>query len=515
MQEPYDDKWYGVPPAGEKPIPPRGRYIAEILAVIFIEFVLWGLYRYFTAPIYGGFGTWKFYVGHIIAAPTIALGTIMVYWRFYRKERGLPFRFTTKRLFSSILVGLFAAILWRFLEMVVYDSMAVAAGVAISDTRTFYSLLDQTTVGLFLLMTFVQFFVVGPVEELQFRSFVYDQSARVLKNWQALALSSILFGLSHIPIALTVYKMPPWQLFVAEIGWITAGAVFGALYMWSRNIFACMVMHAVGNWQLAVYNISSYYPARVSPGTDVVIGTLTAIVVNSVMIIIFYAIFRFYWRPLMRGEPEVVGRITAFIKKLDDERAPLQRRIAASLSVIVLALVVVLGVAAGAGTPSRAYSHVETKPHFTLEDRINLTERDSGEVYLYEGESFYLLLNSTAESVIKEVKVTVTWMDESDIRRLGRTYQNQPDTMEVELSGPNVTARDFGENPRGGEGRLEVTLTLEDLTIQELEGNYTVQLTVTLTDCGPYVGRLGMFGYVDDGNAFTYSLEVTYLEVKG
>lgn len=515
MQEPYDGKWYGVPPAGERPLPPRGRYVAEILAVIFVEFFLWGLYRYFTAPIYGGFGTWKFYVGHIIAAPTIALGTIMVYWRFYRKERGLPFRFTTKRLFSSIAVGLFGAILWRLLEMVVYDAMAASTGAAAPGTRTFYSLLNQSTVGLFLLMTFVQFFVVGPVEELQFRSFTQDQLARVLKNWQALALSSILFGLSHIPIALTVYKMPPWQLFVAEIGWMTAGAVFGALYIWSRNIFACMVMHAVGNWQLSVYYISSYYPEGVSPATDVVIGTLTAIVVNSIMILIFYAVFRFYWRPQMRGELTAGGRLMEYIRRLDDERTPLRQRVAASAGVIILVLLLVLGVAGAAGTPYGWVPSGGGREGFSLSGMVNVTERSGGEVYLYEGESFILNINSTDERVLKEVRVTVTWTDEPDMRRMGRTYQNQPDTMEVELTGPNVTARDSGANPHGGQGKIELTLNIEDVVITELEGNYTVQLTVTLTDSGPYLGRFGVFGYVDAGNSFTYSLEVTYLETEG
>ncbi|MCD6382917.1 MAG: CPBP family intramembrane metalloprotease [Thermoplasmata archaeon] len=512
MSGEYDEKWYGVPPAGEKPTPPKWRYVGEILAVIFIEFFLWGLYRYYTAPIYGHFGTWKFYVGHIIAAPTIALGPILIYWRYYRRERGLPFRFTTKRLVSSVLVGLFAAIIWRVLEMVVYDSMAVAWGVAEGGTRSFYSLLNQTTASLFLLMTFVQFFIVGPVEELEFRSFVQDQSARVLKNWQALTLSSILFGLSHIPIAITIYKMPAWQLFVAEIGWITAGAVFGALYMWSRNIFACMVMHAVGNWQLSVFYISSNYPGGVNPGVDIIIGTLTAVVVNSIMILLFYAVFRYYWRPLERGELTVGGRLLERLKELDSERTPVKKRVGAIVITTVLTLGVILSIASAAGIPYGTRSHPSGgEGVFSIEKYSETKERVEGSGHLAEGEHYVIELNSTPKKVVKGVRVVLTWKDEDDIRRMGRLYRNQPDKFSVVISGPNSTERDEGSNPRGGEGRIEVNLTVNDGTIVALSGNYTISVTITLEDSGPYVGRFGVFGYLDGENDFSYEMEVTYL----
>ena len=159
---------------------------------------------------------------------------------------------------SGIIIGFIGAIIWRVLEEFLYEGVARAAGGVTLIEFTFWNLLE--TPSMFALMTFVMFFVVGPVEELEFRSFTQDQAARVLTNKQAVIFSSILFGCSHIPIALFVYRLyePSWWFFIGALySWIAAGVTFGVLYMYSRNIWACVVMHGMGNWQLSVFYFTS------------------------------------------------------------------------------------------------------------------------------------------------------------------------------------------------------------------------------------------------------------------
>jgi len=397
-----DKKWYGVPPKGSGPLPGKWRFVGEIFIVILIELVLWGIYRYVSAPFIRPFGSLKFYIVHIIAAPTVHLIPIILYWKLYRKEKGIPFTFTRTRIMSGVMIGLLSAILWRVLQMLTSDTMSGIAGGSEFGTLGFFSLLDTTTVPLFAIMTFVHFCIVGPVEELQFRGFTQDQAARVLPNWQALTFASILFGLSHVPIAITVYKMPIAQLIVAEIGWMTAGAVIGALYMWSRNIYAVIVMHGMANWQLSVFFFQSRATADgMSTMTGVTVGTLTSLIVNAIMIIVFYLIFKYYWEPQRKGSsalsrpfPTVQKRIFAHDYGRRPTGATSVRLVA--FSVVVCGLIMLAAFTVGE-TDFGVLAAISADPsevmvvigHLVLEEE---TVSDSGQ--LNEGDSRTIPFNS-------------------------------------------------------------------------------------------------------------------------
>ena len=139
-----DPKWFGVHPKGDNPLPSRYRYLMEIIVLILIEIGLWWIYRHFTADWFAGFGTYTFYGVHIIAAPTIHIIPILLYWKFIRKERLFykddmengeymsfnfgPFKLTKKRLMTAVLVGLLGGIVWRISEMVVVNGASVVMG---------------------------------------------------------------------------------------------------------------------------------------------------------------------------------------------------------------------------------------------------------------------------------------------------------------------------------------------------------------------------------------------------
>ena len=520
----HDNKWYGVPPKGDSPLPGKWRFVGEIFAVILIEFVLWGIYRYVSAPFISPFGSLKFYIAHIIAAPTVHLIPIILYWKLYRKEKGFPFTFTRTRIMSGVMIGLLSAILWRVLEMLTYDTMSGIAGGSEFGTLGFFSHLDTTTVLLFGIMTFVHFCIVGPVEELQFRGFTQDQAARVLPNWQALVFASVLFGLSHVPIAITVYKMPIEQLIVAEIGWMTAGAVFGALYMWSRNIYAVIVMHGMGNWQLSVFFFQSRATAEgMSTMTDVTVGTLTSLVVNAIMIGVFYLIFKYYWEPqrknstaLTRPFPSVQKRIFAHDYGKRPIKATSVRLVA--FSVVVCGLIMLAAFTVGE-TDYSILSAISAEP---TEERVDLgsyvleEETLTGAEYLNEGNFITIPFSSEEQKYISGITVTLTWTDEPDIQRL-RLYENQPDTFSVELNGANTTAGDSGANPRGGQGEISTTLSIPADDISDIiftDGhNYTVDVLITMVNAENYDARAGAgaVSIVDGGNQYDYEIIIAWL----
>ncbi len=532
----YDDKWYGVPPKGERPLPEKWRfpwgiypppgkwiYLLEILMVIGIEFGLWSIYRWLSAPYISPFGSLKFYIAHIIAAPTIHLVPILLYWKFILKERGHPFTFTRTRIMSGVMIGLLSAILWRVLEMLTYDTLSGVAGGSEFGTLGFFSVLDTTTVLLFAIMTFTHFCIVGPVEELQFRGFTQDQAARVLPNWQAVVFASILFGLSHVPIAITVYKMPIEQLIVAEIGWMTAGAVFGALYLWSRNIYAVIIMHGMGNWQLSVFFFQSRATAEgMSTMTDVTVGTLTSLIVNAIMIIVFYLIFKYYWEPQRKQNAAITRPFPIVQKRIfahDYGKRPIKAtsvRLAA-FSVVVCGLIMLAAFTVGE-TDYAMLAAISAEPS---EDMVDISsyvleeETVTGSEYLSEGNFITIPYNSEDEKYISGIAVTLTWTDEPDIQRL-RRYENQPDTFSLELNGPNITASDSGANPRNGEGTISAARSIPSEDIPDIistEGyNYTVDVLITMEKAGNYDARVGagVVSLVDGGNQFDYEIIIAW-----
>ena len=544
VEAPLDPKWYGVPPAGERKVPSRTRYILEITAVLAVEFLLWGIYRALTADFYAGFGTYWFYIGHIIAAPTIHLGPILIYWKFFRKERLWvktdrdenghmsidfgPFKMTRKLLLSAVLVGLFGGIVWRVTEMVVYSGASTVMGGSYMGSLTLFDLFSGGDVGLFFLMTFLMFFIVGPVEEFEFRSFVHDQSARVLPLWAALTFSSIFFGLSHIPIALTVYKMTPVELIFAEISWMTAGAVFGALYMWSRNIFAVIIMHGIGNWQLSVFLWQAKTKGDGLSGNQEMIASLiVSLVANALLIVLFYAINRWYWEPQRRGEPILGGKLIAiqeYMRSHDTGRRPVfaTSGILALTSVLVLAILV--GATTTAGTQNLWLLGPEMAPldddGTDLGSMVDMTSTLSETGSLLEGETYTIPLISEEGQLLKGVSATLTWTDEPDIRRI-RVYENTPDTFSLAINGPNETQEVSGANPDGAEGSITASVDFSPEEIEQMIStsgeNYTISIDIKMVEAGMYLPRagIGAIGLNDVGNSWSCTIELIWLTPPG
>lgn len=536
--EDYEDsKWHGVPPAGERPIKKPLLFILGITLVIVAEIFIWAIYRQLTADFYGQFGTYWFYVGHIIAAPLIHLGPIVLYWKFIRKERIFtksdkengqymainlgPFKMTRKFLLTAVLVGLFGGIIWRFTEMAVSDITGVALGGYTIGTFWIYDIFTGSDFWLFLLMTFVMFFVVGPVEEFEFRSFTHDQAQRVMPKWAALIYSSVFFGFSHIPIALFVYKLSPAELIFAEISWMTAGAVFGALYMWSRNIFACIVMHGIGNWQLSVFFWQSKIKGVGLDDTQyLIVSFVTSIVANAILIVLFYLIHKFYWEPQRNGEAAFGGKLlaiqTAFFKHDNGTKNIGGTAGALSATTVIVLVVLVLGtVIAGIPVNAPATEAESGDPDVfdtTGYSEMEETHSESNEM-LPEGESTIYSFESSAEKVLIGLDVTLTWEDEDEKpgRPTIRRYTNQPDTFSVGVNGANISVEGTDSNVVNQAGTIILNFNIPEANYTAINGEFGVDVTVTMVDAGMWTG-FGILGFTDPGNGYDIQVGLKYLQ---
>jgi membrane protease YdiL (CAAX protease family) len=519
-----DNKWFGVPPVGERPLPPKWIYVLMVFGIMALEIAIWGVYRYFSAPLFVGFGTELFYLVHIIAAPTIHIVPILLFWRYFRKESGLPFVFTKKLIMSGVIVGFGLAIIWRFMEEVSYDVFAGAAGGTVPGTFTFFNLMDSSTITLLALMTFVHFFIVGPVEELEFRSFTQDQASRVLPNWQALIFSSVLFGCSHIPIALFVYQFPPHIFVVAFLGWISAGFVFGVLYIYSRNILACIVMHGMGNWQLSVFYFqSTELIGGMDSFTAVAVGTASSILADAIIIVLILLIHKYYWQPHRRGEPAFGGiflKVQNFIHDHDFNDKSIKSTATILIPFIVLIMMLCMGITAAFGeTDLSKFTTLAQEDtgggglgelDSFVEDSENLT----GGGMLNEGQSETITISSELDKYIKEVKVTLTWTDEPDNTPL----ENQPDTFSVTITGPDGSDSSSGSNAIGSTAIITAEFGFTISEVAEListdEDEYGIECVITMEEAGNQEGPFGLYENPDDGNNYTYTVEIIWLVPK-
>ena len=125
---------------GKTFVNPRYPFVIQIFFIIILEICIWAVYRNLTADYFAGFGSMRMYAFHIVAAPTIHLIPIILAWKLWWKERGLPFQFSKKLLMSGVIVGFTGAIIWRLLQQFVWSGVVGATGGTIPESFTFLNL---------------------------------------------------------------------------------------------------------------------------------------------------------------------------------------------------------------------------------------------------------------------------------------------------------------------------------------------------------------------------------------
>lgn len=99
-----------------------------------------------------------------------------------------------------------------------------------------------------LAAAFAQMLFVGVFEELLMRAVILRLLERSLGSWMALGISSLLFGLAHLP----GNGAGGLSIVIA----VVAGAMFGAAYLATRRLWLCLALHTGWNFTLgSVFSI--------------------------------------------------------------------------------------------------------------------------------------------------------------------------------------------------------------------------------------------------------------------
>lgn len=96
--------------------------------------------------------------------------------------------------------------------------------------------------------------------------------------------------------------------------------------------------------------------------------------------------------------------------------------------------------------------------------------------------------------LLKSITFTLTWTDEDDIRRVIRTWENQPDTFSIEVylpadpededSQPIQATAGPAQNVHGSNGELVLTVPIEHESKDSLNGTGSWEITIICGECG-------------------------------
>jgi uncharacterized protein len=87
-------------------------------------------------------------------------------------------------------------------------------------------------------------FVTGPGEEIFWRGFLQERMQRRLGPWAGFFLATLVYGLVH------VFSRNPMLILAA----LTAGAYWGALYLWKRDLMALVISHSL--WSAVIFAVA-------------------------------------------------------------------------------------------------------------------------------------------------------------------------------------------------------------------------------------------------------------------
>jgi membrane protease YdiL (CAAX protease family) len=522
------DVWGGVPPPGERSTGDRRLFILGIVAVILAEWALWATYRYITAPLIGAANSDLGFIFHIFAAPIIGLTPILVYWRFVRKEKGWPWKFTRKKLFSSMLVGAAAAAILMLLYQGASWLVLVISGYGIPSQTYFISIWRGSSFSWFILMSFTYFFIVGPVEELQYRSFMQDQLGRVMRPGYGLLIASAFFAASHLPVYFFVYELSVPQALFALCWTFTMGSVLGVFYFQSRNIMGPIVMHGLWDWILSVWALEiGLSPSYAGIGIlGDVLWLIALIPMALVTLAVISVIYHALWKgnrpdnsfgigpvPLMDNIVRSLGRklratkAARFLNKNDSAMVPIRKRVVRStLAVIGVCLMVMLFSAPGMTIDEYIGSRMRIAWHegSNMTISTSMVSFDSG-IYVNEGgtEVMVIPVNETAEMI--SFKLTMFWTDE--YVNLVR-FENTPDTFSMEVEIPGVET--FIEPPTDSGS---IIVNWDDR--EGIHVNGTISVMIRCVEAGnivPLFNPIGLRERDDNGNDVTVGAQIEYLQ---
>lgn len=119
--------------------------------------------------------------------------------------------------------------------------------VIFSNIGTDFSNLKHISIFNTVLFTINMLFV-GINEEIWMRGLILNSLIKKYEKssiWKPIILSSLIFGLVHIP---NIFFIEPMTLLVQVINAMCGGVLFAAIFIRSKNIYSVIVIHALTDW---------------------------------------------------------------------------------------------------------------------------------------------------------------------------------------------------------------------------------------------------------------------------
>jgi membrane protease YdiL (CAAX protease family) len=494
-------KWNGIPPVGNRPIYDRWKFLLMILLVFGVKIMIWGIYRYttgtldfFTNPDNGREMT--YWVG-MVAKPVLQLTPVFILWAFLFRERGLPFRFTKKHLFSSIIFGCILGFIYYFVATGVMISVFELSG----HGTDFHFVAGWDDVGWWLIIAMMFSYMIGtgPTEEIFSRGFIQDQSARAFPLRFAILFTAVLFAAGHLPISILVYHLSFMTIVWYMIILVVMSCFFSIIYQWSRNIVFPAIIHGLWDWYLSLFALRGAYSAWFMTDPDVNFGPIdfiSTLITLAIMLPIFYIVYLVWWKhdkPLVDGPlAGIVQSIenisfTDKIRELDRGWWPRRNPILVTAAIVGMFCLASIPVAAWIGTddPSKFTDRMieETSREYLIWE--NNTTFESDELNVDESTEYYIDIN---EKEIHFINITLEWTDEPPDNQF---FVNKPDSFKLEFFDPEGNELALfesdvgiirsiwpGENNITYSGEFLVRVTLTEALDQERElglGFWTIE----------------------------------------
>ena len=115
---------------------------------------------------------------------------------------------------------------------------------------------------------------------------------------------------------------------------------------------------------------------------------------------------------------------------------------------------------------------------------------------------------------IASVTVTLSWNDEPDMHKYGRTYINQPDQLGIKVVSPwNQTQNGSALNvyvTTGGAGEVSFTFNVTQTKYNGDNGTGDWKYTVSAGNCGDFFTKYGPIGFKDTANAYSVTFDWNY-----
>jgi membrane protease YdiL (CAAX protease family) len=528
-EPPEPDRWGGLPPVGRRPIKDRWKYAGEVVGVFAAWLVIWAVYRY-SREASGVDDTILGPILSILAPVVVTLSLPLIWWRYRRRERGIPFLLTRRNTFSSILVACIAVVVFFIFYFISYPILVAMMGAEVEGQLTFWA--DWRAFGLTWLVATTLFYmvIVGPVEELFHRGFVQDQINRAFSPWFGILIASVVFVLGHVPIDFMVYEL---DLAGWGLRWLSSfpfAIGMGVFYHWSRNIWGVAVYHGLYDLFLSISRIE--YGLT---GPELTYGAWYAMfavwfIAELIIIVVFsYAAYRILWkgnRPagslgfrmigvseadpgehLLRRVYNLLAsrRLTRLARRIDGSTG--RTRETLSLAVIGIVILGNLAISGALGEVPDYVTDPGRGPGGGQESRLETLPLVTEHAYVFEETTEDYAYQVGLDRRYVYLNLTLAWVDEAPPTR----FENQPDTLKVELFIDDGTDYVLLASESGSGGVSGGSVVIDWSTEDPMKGE-AIMISVTAVECGnmvPLINIGGLRERADNGNNFDMALEMT------